>query len=270
MSTSDEWLHRENERAWDLAAAKYAAQVQQDVASLEAGETSLLPAELHLLGDLSDGCNRAIHLQCSHGQDTLSLWKLGARQVIGVDISAEMLKLAQEKTRLLGAPVHWIHCDVLHIPAELDSSADLVYTGKGALPWIMNLDRWAEVVTRLLKPGGRLLVFEGHPLNWVWEPEAKDFILRAEGGDYFTPQPRANRDFPASAIIRFTPSGEAAPQAYEHQWTLGAILTALAQAGLRLDRLEEYPQHFWPQFEAIPPERLDRLPHTFGLLMRKV
>ncbi len=269
MSPGDEKLHRQNARAWDLAAGKYAAEVEQDVAQLQASETSLLPAELRLLGDLSTWCGLAIHLQCSHGQDALSLWKLGAREVIGVDISAEMLKLAEQKARRLGANARWYHCDVLHVPGELDGSADLVYTGKGALPWMMDLAGWAGVVARLLKPGGRLLVFEGHPLNWVWEPQAEDFILRSDSGDYFSPDPRPNRDFPASAVERYTPPGEGAPQSFERQWTLGEILTALAQAGLRLERLEEYPEHFWPQFESIPQARLRRLPHTFGLVMSK-
>lgn len=265
----NEPLHKSNELAWDLAASKYEPEVLQDVAFLRSGGLSLMSQEQLLLGDLSPWCQRAVHLQCSHGQDTLSLWKLGAAEVVGVDISACMLRLAQVKTELLGAPAAWIHSDVLNTPSELDGTADLVYTGKGALPWMMDLDQWAGVVVRLLKPGGKLFVFEGHPLNWVWEPDAADFQLRQDGGDYFSGQPRPNRDFPASAVARAAPPDKPVPQSFERQWTLGMIITTLTQAGLRLERLDEYPDQFWPQFDAIPTGVVMKLPHTFALLMQK-
>jgi hypothetical protein len=46
-------------------------------------------------------------------------------------------------------------------------------------------------------------------------------------------------------------------------------MTALVEAGLTLRRFDEYPTHFWPEFDAIPAAEHDRLPHTFALLMRK-
>jgi SAM-dependent methyltransferase len=263
-------LHRENERVWDIVArSKYSRDVDGDVAFLKAGGTGLMSHELRLLGDLTSWCGRAIHLQCSHGLDALSLWKLGAREVTGVDISECMLELAERKARLLAAPATWIHCNVLDVPAELNATADLVYTGKGALPWVMDLGRWAAVIERLLKPGGRLFVFEGHPLNWVWEPEASEYRLRPDGGDYFWAEPRANRDFPASGFKQEVASAPPALSARERQWTLGEIVTRLADVGLRLERLEEHPEQYWPLFREIPPTVVERLPHTFSLCMRK-
>ena len=262
-------IHKENERAWDLVArSKYSHDVESDVALLASGRTSLMSHELRLLGELGAWCGRAIHLQCSHGLDALSLWKLGAREIVGVDISASMLALAQQKAQLLGAPAKWIHNNVLDAPAHLNGTADLVYTGKGALPWVTDLRRWAAVIERLLKPGGLAFIFEGHPLNWVWEPDANEYSLRSDGGDYFAAEPRANRDFPASGL-RQTASDQSAPCAIEKQWTLGEIVTTLTEAGLRLERLEEHPDQFWPLFRGIPEPLANRLPHTFALLMRK-
>jgi len=268
MSSED--LQKINERAWDIVArSKYVHDVEQDVASLSAGGTSLMSHERRLLGNLSSWCQRAIHLQCSHGLDALSLWKLGAREVVGIDISAAMLDLAQRKAHMMSAPATWIHSDVLEVPANLNATADLVYTGKGALPWVTDLERWAAVIVRLLKPGGRLYVFEGHPLNWVWEPEASDFRLRPDVGDYFTAELRANRDFPASGLEQAAGSGGPVSRAIERQWTLGEVVTKLAEAGLTLERLEEHPEQYWPLFRDIPEGMVARLPHTFSLLMRK-
>ena len=36
---------------------------------------------------------------------------------------------------------------------------DVVYTGTGALCWLPDVRRWAEVVAELLAPGGTLLLF---------------------------------------------------------------------------------------------------------------
>ena len=64
------------------------------------------------------------------------------------------------------------------------------------------------------------------------------------------------------------PEGPAAPQAWEHQWTLGQIVTAVAAAGLRIEQLVEYAAHFWPEFPHMPEAELARLPHSFLLVAR--
>jgi SAM-dependent methyltransferase len=256
-----------NKEAWDRAALKYQPEIEPDVAFLRAGGVSLLEPERRLLGDLT-GVRCAVHLQCSHGLDTLSLLNLGVDEVIGVDISPAMLDQAQRKAQALDAPAQWVQSDVLSVPEILDGVADLVYTGRGALPWVPDLDRWASVIVRLLKPGGRLFVHEGHPLNRVWKEGATSHQLSEDGRRYFDEHARPNEGFPALAAARFTPVDEAVPTAWEWQWTLGEVVTAVVDAGLRLERLEEHPSHFWDQFSGIPQEEMARLPHTYSLLAR--
>jgi SAM-dependent methyltransferase len=263
-----EALRDANEAAWNVVAAKYAPDVEADVALIRSGGTSLLPPELDALAPLLPRCGRAIHLQCSHGLDALSLWRLGAREVVGIDLSERMLALARRKAELLGAPATWHHADVLAPPAELAGTADLVYTGKGALPWVLELDEWARVAARLLEPGGHFYLYEGHPLNWVWAPDAADVSLRADW-DYFARTARVNDDFPGRFLDNAAPPGTEPRRAYERQWSLGEVVTALAEAGLVLEWLSEHPEHFWPQFPHVPADQLRRLPHTFSLLMRK-
>jgi SAM-dependent methyltransferase len=254
-------------RAWDRVAPKYAAESSEHVAALRAGVLSFESAELPLLRELVQEGGRVLHLQCSHGQDALSLWKLGFTDVVGLDVSREMLALAREKATQLGAPVRFVEHDVLAPPDELRGWADVVYTGKGALPWVSDIDAWARVVARLVRPGGRLFLFEGHPLNMLWADEATDVVLRHDR-DYFASGARGNDDFPALAVEAHTPTGEVPPTAWEFQWTLGAIVNAVIGAGLVLERLEEFPEHFWPQFAYVAPSMLARLPHTFLLIAR--
>jgi SAM-dependent methyltransferase len=261
-------LRRANEAAWDVVAARYAPDVERDVEMLRSGGTSLFPVEMDVLAPIVRGCGRAIHLQCSHGLDALSLWRMGAREVVGVDLSGRMLALARRKAELLGAPATWHHADVLAPPAQLYGTAGLVYTGKGALPWVLDLGTWAGVAARLLAPGGHLYVFEGHPLNWVWEPGAAETKLRA-GWDYFARSPRVNDDFPGLFLANAAPPGAEPARAFERQWGICEVVSALAGAGLVLECLGEHPEHFWPQFPHVPAHELSRLPHTFSLLMRK-
>jgi SAM-dependent methyltransferase len=259
-------LARRNAIAWDQTATKYAAEVDAHVALLRGGGTSLFPPELRVLVPL---LRHGVHLQCSHGLDTLSLWRLGASSIVGLDFSERMLAIAKHKAALLRAPATWVHADVLSPPDDLTAIADVVYTGKGALPWILDLERWAAVVARLLRPGGRFFLFEGHPLNWVLDTGAGQVRLR-EDASYFATSPRANTDFPGGYLRRLTPdAGEQPVKAFECQWTLGDVLSTLVASRRVLAEVHEHAEHFWPQFDAVPPSELARLPHTFSVLMRR-
>jgi SAM-dependent methyltransferase len=256
------------EAAWDRVAAKYRAEFDHDVALLRGGGDALAEPERRLLGDLT-GCQVAVHLQCSHGLDALSLLNRGVHEVIGVDLSREMLAVAARKAEAVGGRASWMRADILALPSELDACADLVYTGKGALPWVSDLGRWARGVARLLRRGGRFYMYEGHPLNWLWDPNASQHRLRGDGRGYFDAEPRANDDFPARAVEAHTPMGEEPPAAWEYQWTVGQVVTALCTAGLTIETMEEHPEHFWPQFRAIPQAELARLPHTYSVVARR-
>ncbi|HLK14172.1 MAG TPA: class I SAM-dependent methyltransferase [Fimbriimonadaceae bacterium] len=260
-------MHEGNRDAWNRTArAGYGAEVEADVAMLRSGGMKLMDAERGLLGDLRGRCGRAIHLQCSHGVEALSLLSLGADEVVGVDISEVMLERAGQKAEALGARATWIRADILETPHDLDGTADLVYTGKGAICWMMDLDAWAAVVARLLKPGGRLFLFEGHPLDFLWEEEEPGYVLRPSA-TYFQGAPTPERGFPYGAALRADPDRPV--NLTSRVWTIGETVTAVVKAGLRIEHLEEFGEPFWDQFKEIPPEELRRLPHTFALIATK-
>jgi SAM-dependent methyltransferase len=156
-------MHAANRAAWDEAAERYEGWFDEAVELIRSGGTNLFGVETELIGDLHGRCRRAIHLQCAGGRDTLSLWNQGADEVVGVDFSPRMLDLAARLTVATGAPARWILADVLETPSELDGTGDLVYTGRGSIIWVHDLDRWAAVIARLLSPTGRFVLFEGHP-----------------------------------------------------------------------------------------------------------
>ena len=263
-------IHRETGTAWDIVAkAGWRNDVENDIAAFKRGEHDFVGPELALLGDLSSGCQRAIHLQCSVGQDALALWKLGAREVVGIDISEVALHCARQKADMLNAPATWYCCDILDTPHELDATADLVFTGCGALFWMMDLDAWAGVVHRLLKSGGRVLIFEGHPLDNVWDNDSGTYELRQDGVGYFETEPHESPSFPVSALVRATNANDSRPKMLNRHWRPGQVMNALSSQGLEYVHFDEYPDLFWNQFPNWASETLARLPHTYSIMMRK-
>ena len=116
-----------------------------------------------------------LNLQCSSGNDALSLATMGA-EVVGVDISTGAIRIAREQAAAAGLTADFLAHDVYQLPDRLqDSSFDLVYSTAGIICWLPDLDRWARIVAAALRPGGRLLLDEHHP---VWETAT----VRPDGG----------------------------------------------------------------------------------------
>ena len=138
-----------------------------------------------------------------------------------------------------------------------------------ALCWLHDMDGWASVVSRLLAPSGRLYVFDGHPLTWVWDQEARELRLDPVYGDYFQTTAQMEQGWGPTYIGELEKPKEELSRKYESQKTCGQIINPLIQAGLRLERLEEHAEDYWEQFPNLPQEVVGRLPNTFSLLMRK-
>lgn len=258
--------HDANRVAWNEGAAYYTERWAKTLDFLRNGGSSLHPIERARLGDLRTWCGTAIHLQCASGEDTLSLWNEGAARVIGVDISDVHIANAERLSAALHAPATWYRSDVLDTPAALDGLADLVYTGQGALCWIHDLERWAAVVHRLLKPGGLFHVFDDHPVTYLFDMESD--MLVPSGLDYFW-HAEMSRGWPASYIGDLgRPASTHAPK-HERLWPIAAVFQALRGAGLTIEYLGEHPETYWRSFPHLRPELAARIPMTFSLLARR-
>ncbi len=259
-------MHAANRSAWDEAAERYEGWLAEAIELIRSGGTNLFGAEIELIGDLHGRCRRAIHLQCAGGRDTLSLWNLGADEVVGVDFSPRMLDLARRLTVATGAPARWIESDVLDTPAELDGTADLVYTGRGSLLWLQDLDAWAAVVARLLSPTGRFVLFEGHPAEWLFDVDAAGRWV-ATDYDYFGGA-EASRGWATEYIDRLSIADGDQSWKFARAWTLGEVITALLGAGLRLERVTEHPIDWWGGHADVRDEDRGRIPLSFSVLAR--
>jgi SAM-dependent methyltransferase len=260
-------MHRANRAAWDEAAERYEGWFAESVDEIRSGGSNLFEIERRLIGDLRGRCRRAIHLQCAGGRDTLGLWRLGADEVVGIDFSRRMLDLARRLTAATGAPARWIESDVVDVPHELDGSGDLVYTGRGSLIWLHDLDAWASVVVRLLAPGGRFVMFEGHPVEWLFDADP-DGRWTATDYDYFGGA-EASKGWSPEYIDRLSIPEREQSWKFARAWTLGEVVTALLRAGLRIEELAEHPVDWWGGHRDVLPEERGRIPLSFSIVGRR-
>ena len=257
-------MHAANRAAWDEAAERYERWFDEAVSLIRRGGSNLFPVEHDLIGDLHGRCRRAIHLQCAAGRDTLSLWNLGADEVVGVDFSGQMLSLARRISEAVGATATWVEVDVLEVPQDLDGTADLLYTGRGAIIWLHDLDRWAAVLRRLLSPRGRLVIFDGHPAEWLFDADGDGGWMLTDY-DYFAGA-EASRGWAPRYIDRFSIPEDEQALKFARAWTLGEIVTALLGAGLKVERVAEHPVDWWAGHRDVRPEERGRLPLSFSIV----
>jgi SAM-dependent methyltransferase len=262
-------LHESNRVAWNEASVLYRRTLDDSVQLLRGGGTSFRPQELAVFENLVPGAARCIHLQCAGGADTLSLINLGAREVVGLDISEEMIAVARQKSERLGMNARWIVSDVLDAPAELDGTADLVYTGRGAISWIMDLGAWAQVVMRLLRPGGSFFLFEGHPFTYMFRIEARELEIDPWFAGYFSGKVYETQNWPESYVGKIKESIAEQAVKFEQAWPVSSVLNALLDAGLELERFSEYPDAYWSEFPNMPEATREKFPNTYSLLMRR-
>jgi len=218
-----------------------------------------------------------VHLQCHIGTDTLSLARLGAASVTGLDFSRPALDVASRLAADCGASIRYERADVHQAVAVLGAGGfDLVYTGIGALCWLPDVRRWAQVVSDLLRPGGRLFIREGHPVLWSLADPRDDGLLVIEHPYFETPDGTA---FEETTTYVEHEGALASPATRQWNHGLGEILTAVADAGLELVSLEEHRSVPWnPLGDAMVDagggehrlrERPERLPLTYTLRATK-
>jgi len=152
--------HRRVNRAnWDERVAIHVASRQYDAAGFISDPTRIsgvVAFDAERLGDVRG--KSLLHLQCHFGRDTLSWASLGAT-VTGLDFSAEALVAARELSAASGVPGRFVEAELYDAPGVLHERFDIVYTGVGALNWLPDVRRWAQVVAGFLRPGGVLLGF---------------------------------------------------------------------------------------------------------------
>jgi SAM-dependent methyltransferase len=279
-------LHEDNRRAWNAATPAHNSHKADQAAFLRAGGTTLFPEELELLGDIS-GLS-LLHLQCNAGQDTLSLARRGAT-VTGVDISDYAIDFARNLSADAGIPATFERADLYDWLAEAGTAGrrfDVVFCSYGFACWLSDIQTWARGIAAVLKPGGRFVAVEFHPISMMFDFNWSRKFAYFRGG---VPQhwPKGVGDYVQMSGTGLTPSGWLDGVAdfrnphpgHEWQWSIGEMVGALLDAGLGITTFQEYPyangcklferMREGPGLRMYPPDDIPALPLMYGLAARK-
>jgi 2-polyprenyl-3-methyl-5-hydroxy-6-metoxy-1,4-benzoquinol methylase len=279
-------LREQNRVSWNVVVGALDSHRGDLSRFFSEGGNTLFPEERDLLGDLEG--RSLVHLQCNSGGDSISLARLGAT-VTGVDISDEAVSLARDLAEKTGIRVTFERADVydwLQKTSHEGRRFDVAFASYGVICWLPDLRSWASGIADILSPGGHFVLVDFHPTADIFDrdwnhvndyPSGGESLLLDEGvGDYV-----------AASDGGLTPAGfvdgvrdfENPASCHLFRWGLGEVVTALAEAGLRITALEEYPYTNGERMFAgmrelrgkrmVPPEDFPKIPLMYGIRAEK-
>ena len=258
----------QNRQSWNELTSLHTESGFYDLESFKKGKTSLNHIELEELGDIKG--KKILHLQCHFGMDTLSLARLGA-EIVGVDISDTSIKKAKELSEELHIPARFIRSNVYDIENVLNETFDIVYTSYGAINWLDDLDKWAKIINRYLKPGGMFYMVEFHPFIYTLNNDAEIT------DSYFNTKP-----LETAVESSYTDNSEVSGKNLKHiewQHSLSEVMNSLISNGMRIEFLNEFPYQVYNCFPNLVEiekgkwvfeKHRDKIPYMYSIKARKI
>jgi hypothetical protein len=148
----------------------------------------------------------------------------------------------------------------------LDDTFDLVFTSYGAINWLNDLDPWARIIARYLKPNGLFYMVEFHP--YIYTLGETGSIENS----YFKTEP-------LETVVEesYTDNSEVSRKALKHtEWhhSLSEVVNSLIASGLQLCYLNEFPFQVYNCFPNLREAEAGRwgsakhghkIPHMYSL-----
>jgi len=257
-----------NKKLWNAKVPIHVNSVMYNMEAFMAGETSLDKATLDLVGDIKG--KKILHLQCHFGQDTLSMARMGAT-VTGLDISNEAIEKAKALNVELDLDAQFIESNVYDAIENVEGKFDIVFASYGTICWLPDLDKWATVIAHFLKPKGKFVFLDFHPLIDMLNWDTCDFEF-----GYFNP---------GKPHLEFTQGTYADTNANikmkEYFWnhSIAEVIQALLTAGLQIEQMKEYDYSpydvFGEMIERAPREYTMKkmpvdFPYFYGIICNKL
>lgn len=258
----------QNRKSWNELTILHTDSSFYDVDSFKKGKTSLNHIEIEELGDITG--TKLLHLQCHFGMDTLSLARQGA-EVVGVDISDTSIQKATELSNELEIPAKFVRSNVYDIENVLNETFDIVYTSYGAINWLNDLDKWAKIISRYLKPNGIFYMVEFHPFIYTLNDKSEI------ADSYF-------KSHALETVVEksYTDKSEISNKNLKHiEWhhSLSEVLNSLISNGLKIEFLNEFPYQVYNCFPNLEEDEKgkwisekygDKIPHMYSVKARKI
>ena len=250
MITSADEAFRSNRANWDERVGVHLGPRGYDLTALREGSGRLNGIEEAELPPVAG--KRIVHLQCHFGADSLKLAQRGA-EIVGLDFSAPAITAARSLASELGLSgrARFVCADLYEALQAIPEphGFDLAFVTWGAICWLPDIARWAEIVAALLRPGGSLYLAEGHPTAYVFDDAtrsadgmpgllvpyfSREPLIETEGCDYIDREARLE-----NAIT------------YTWMHPIGELVTSLIGSGMTLDWLREHDAVPWQMFRIL-------------------
>jgi 2-polyprenyl-3-methyl-5-hydroxy-6-metoxy-1,4-benzoquinol methylase len=229
MAAEPDRTLEQNRAAWN--AGRYDAWVEAmgapavEAAKLVADPRFKLRRLLPHLGDVAG--KRIVSIQGSNGRVAVALALLGARATV-IDFAEENRRYALELAAAAGVAIDYRLADVIEADRLGLAPFDTLVMELGITHYHQDLDRFFAVMAALTRAGGRMVLEDFHPVE-------RKLLGKGAVGDYF------RTELVVGAVPDPTGAGRHLGQCVMRGWTLGEIVTAVVQAGFRLQRLVEQP-----------------------------
>jgi len=229
----------ENKKLWDQRTVVHKDSSFYDVESFFQGKSSLNEIELRELGNVEG--RKILHLQCHFGMDSLSLVRMGA-DVTGVDLSDTAIEEARKLNAQLSLNAKFICCNVYDLKDHLNDQFDIVFTSYGVIGWLPDLNKWGEIISHFLKPGGFFYMAEFHPVVWMLDEDFKEVKYYYHNHETIV----------MNAQGTYT-DRHANIQGKEYSWnhSISEVLNALLEQNLQLEFFNEYSYSPYPCFRNV-------------------
>jgi SAM-dependent methyltransferase len=163
----------------------------------------------------------------------------------------------------MGLRADFIEADIMDVMQKVHRKYDIVFSSTGVLCWLPDIGRYAATVRHLLEDDGFFYILDGHPFRSVFTDEAGSAGAGTVQGNYFRKQV-----WQYDNMGDYTdPDLKIPHESYEWHWTIGEVVTAFCQVGMRIVFLHEFPQYFYSGYTPhdVADHEVERYPCTFSL-----
>ena len=204
---------------------------------------------------------KILNIMGSNGIKGVALAVLGADVTI-VDFSEENKKYALEVAASAKVRINYIQSNILEIGKYIGNSTfDIEFAEMGILHYFSDLRPFMKIVYEMLKDKGEFIIRDFHPVSTkllTYRGSTAKVRKYKVTGDYFD----TGLEKVEVAFSKFLQNDDDRKYAYIRKWTLGEIVTAIAESGLFICNLKEEPNQSSDVFDK-------GIPKTFTIVSRK-
>ncbi len=205
------------------------------------------PIILSMLPDLRGKC--ILDIGCGMGQHAKQYSDLGAKAILGIDISAKMLSYAKEYNNADNITYTQMAMEDIEL---IDRKFDVI-TSSFVFDYIEDFDSLLKNIHNLLQDNGTLVFSMSHPVATAFDGTYPRFTKDENGKKLYANV--SNYAYEGKRVVKWV------VEEYEfYHRTLSSMINSLINAGFKIDKCRE---------SIVSPEILEAYPGKFDGVMHR-